>query len=239
MFVRKLNGEALFSLLIIATLLAGCNVGATPAPTIDVNAINTNIVGTTIAQLSVQFTETALAMPSPTALPSNTPIPIQTFALPTADGASPTVGTPPTVSFNATPLPGFTPLASPVPAGATLALGDACSNSAFEGDVTVPDGTIFKPGDDFVKVWKLRNTGNCTWDDGFTLVFIAGDRAIDPVDFTFKKSGDFVAPGEAINIGIKLTAPLKPGDYAGHWRMRNDKGYYFGTILSVYFTVKK
>jgi hypothetical protein len=48
-----------------------------------------------------------------------------------------------------------------------------------------------------------------------------------------------VSSGESINIGIKLTAPLANGDYQGHWRMRNDQGFYFGTILSVYFTVKK
>jgi hypothetical protein len=226
-------------LLALALILAGCNFGATAEPTQDVNAVNTSIVGTTVAQLSIQFTQTARAIPSPTFSPTNTAQP-----LPSTAGTSVTpsaLGTPPTISFNATsasPLPGFTPLASPTRAGATAALGDECSNNVFEGDVTIPDGTILEPGTDFVKQWAIRNTGNCTWDDGFFLVFIGGDRAIDPYDFEFKKPEDFVAPGESINIGIRLTAPLAEGDYQGHWRMRNDRGYYFGTILSVYFTVQ-
>ena len=232
MFSRKHSGQKLSLLLIVGLILAGCNFGATPAPTQDINAVSTSIIGTTVAQLSIQFTQTALAVPSPTSSPTNTAASLPTFSLPTA-------GAIPTISFNSTPLPGFTQLASPPPAGATTSLGDACNNSAFEGDVTVPDGTVFKPGVDFVKQWALRNTGTCTWDDGFTLVFIAGDRAIDPYDFVFKKAEDFVSGGEAINIGIRLTAPLAEGDYQGHWRMRNDQGYYFGTILSVYFTVKK
>lgn len=239
MFSRKHIGQKLSLLLIVGLILAGCNFGATPAPTQDINAISTSIIGTTVAQLSIQFTQTALAAPSPTSLPTNTAASLPTFSLPTLGSESPTAGAIPTISFNSTPLPGFTQLASPPPAGATTSLGDACNNSAFEGDVTVPDGTVFKPGVDFVKQWALRNTGTCTWDDGFTLVFIAGDRAIDPYDFVFKKAEDFVSGGEAINIGIRLTAPLAVGDYQGHWRMRNDQGYYFGTILSVYFTVKK
>lgn len=237
MFFRKKIGQKLLLLLTIGSILAGCNFGATPAPTQDIDAINTSIVGTTVAQLSIQLTQTARAVPSPTSSPTNTAESLPTFSLPTVGGESLTPGALPTISFNSTPLPGFTQLASPAPAGPTNSLGDACNNSAFEGDVTVPDGTVFRPGVDFVKQWALRNTGTCTWDDGFVLVFIAGDRAIDPRDFVFKKAEDFVSGGEAINIGIQLTAPLADGDYQGHWRMRNDQGYYFGTILSVYFTV--
>ena len=239
MLVRKPLRRIAPFLIGVSLILAGCNLGATPAPTQDLNAINTSIVGTTVAQLSSQMTGTAQALPTftSTPAPTNTIASIATVAS-TASIASPAGGIP-TISFNSTPLPGFTALAPATQAGATLALGDECSNSSFEGDVTIPDGTILKPGEDFVKIWAIKNTGNCTWDDGFSLVFFAGDKAIDPYDFTFKKPEDFVSPGEGINIAIKLTAPLKPGDYQGHWKMKNDKGYFFGTILSVYFTVKK
>lgn len=238
MFVRKPLQRIIPVLMGLSLIVAGCNFGATPAPTQDINALNTSIVGTTVAQLSSQATATALAVPSATTAPTNTSAPVPTFALNTAEGPSPTGGIP-TLSFNATPLPGFTPLASATQAAATAALGDSCSNSAFEGDITVPDGTVFKPGQDFVKTWAIRNTGTCQWDEGFALVFVGGDTAIDPYDYEFKKTKDIVTSGQGINISIKLTAPLAPGDYQGHWRMRNDKGYYFGTYLSVYFTVKK
>lgn len=241
MFARKLSREVSLVVLAAALILAGCNVGATPAPTVDVDAINTAAVATAMGQLSAQLTMTALAAPSPTPEPTNTSISLPTVALPTADGLSTLApGALPTLSFNSTPIAGFTQVAPTVIAGGpTAALGDACDNNVFEGDVTIPDGSVLKPGEDFHKVWAIRNTGNCTWDEGYALVFIAGDQAIDPVNFEFKKSSDFVAPGAGINVGVPLTAPLANGSYQGHWRMRNDKGFYFGTVLSVYFEVKK
>lgn len=228
---------------LIFVLLTACNVGATPAPTVDVSAINTAAVQTAMGQLSAQFTQTALAAPSATSMPTNTAQPVTTLA--TANGAAPTTsGVLPTVSFNNTPnatlLPGFTPLASPLPpSGPTSSLGDECNNNVYQGDVTIPDGTVMKPGEDFIKTWAIKNTGSCTWDEGYTLVFIGGDRAIDPVDFEIKRKSDFVAPGAGVNMSIPLTAPLKEGKYQGTWKMRTDAGFYFGWPLTVVFEVKK
>lgn len=222
--------------------LTGCNVGAAPSPTLDINAINTAIVGTTVAQFSAQFTQTALAAPTNTPPPTETAQSLPTFALPTSDSSNaiPTISFDATTAAGATSIPGFTQLASPAVPAATQPLGDACSNSVFEGDITIPDGTVLKGGEDFQKIWKIRNTGNCTWDDGYALVYIGGSNPdLDPYNFEFKKSSDFVAGGEAVNIAINLTAPCAPGKYEGTWRMRNDQGYYFGTYLSVYIEVKE
>jgi hypothetical protein len=155
---------------------------------------------------------------------------------------SPTVsGVLPTVSFNSTPvtnntpLPGFTQLvSSPVAPAATSSLGDACDNNVFVSDVTIPDGTVVSPGVNFDKVWSVKNTGSCTWDDGYTLVYIGGSNPnLDPYNFEFKTKDDFVASGATANLGLTLTTPCTPGDYEGTWRMRNDKGYYFGTYMTV------
>jgi hypothetical protein len=205
---------------------------------LDVNAINTAIVGTTIAQFSEQFTQTALAAPTNTPVPTDTPIPLPTFDLPTADAnalptfslVSPTTGS---------GLPGFTQIAPTSGVAATSALGDACNNNVFEGDITIPDGSVLAPGFDFQKVWKIRNSGTCIWDEGYSLVYIGGSTPnLDPPNFDFKKSSDFVSAGEAVNLGVNLTTPCTPGLYEGHWRMRNDQGFYFGSIISVYVEVK-
>jgi hypothetical protein len=195
-----------------------------------------------MGQLAAQFTQTALAAPTNTPVPTNTAIPLATFPQGTTTGGIPTV------SFNSTPttpLPGFTALPTTgAAAGApTQSLGDACDNSAFEGDVTIPDGSVIEGGTNFQKVWALRNTGTCTWDDGYTLVYIAGSgTALDPYNYRFGAGGDdddFVAGGESINMTLNLTAPCAHGEYEGHWRMRNDRGSYFGTVLSVYIEVKE
>ena len=241
MFVRKPMRRAIYALLTAALFLASCTLGATPAPTVDINAINTAAVETAMGQLSAQFTQTALAAPSVTPPPTNTAISLPTFAQPTtAGGTVPTVaGAIPTVSFNATPLPGFTALPSPQPAAPTVSLGDSCNNSAFEADVTIPDGSVLPAGQNFDKVWKIRNTGTCAWDEGYALVYIGGSTPnLDPVNFQFKNANDFVAGGEAIDIPIRLTTPCAVGKYEGHWRMRSDSGYYFGTTVSVYVEVQ-
>lgn len=247
MFVRKSMRQAVITLVTAALVLTACNMGATPAPTVDVNAINTAAVATAMGQLSAQFTQTALAGPTATTAPTSTAVNLPTFALPTTGtvstttGALPTTsGALPTLSFNTTPVAGFTQLASPAApvGGATQSLGDACNNSAFEADVTIPDNTVLKPGENFQKIWAIKNTGTCTWDEGYALVYIAGsDPNLDPYNYEFKKSSDFVLGGSSVNIAVNLTTPCKPGKYEGHWRMRSDSGYYFGTVVSVYVEV--
>jgi hypothetical protein len=250
MFSSKYTRLVLLLALTAVLLLASCNVGAAPVPTTDVNALSTALVGTTVAQLSVQLTQTAQAVPTKSSTPSATVTTLPALTLPTLNSgvASPTtdVSALPTFSFLNTPVPGANTPIGGTPAvilptqQATAALGDACNNNVFEGDVTIPDGTILKPGEDFTKVWAVRNTGNCTWDEGYKLVYVGGSTPnLDPVNFEFKKSDDFVSPGEGVNLGIKLTTPLAEGKYEGHWRMQSDSGFYFGTILSVYVEVKK
>lgn len=242
MFSKRSTRQTWLILLTAALLLTACNVGAAPAPTLDINAMNTAIVGTTVAQLSVQFTQTALSIPTNTAVPAVTQTPITTFVLPTLDissVASPTIDTAalPTFSFVNTPVAGFTTVPVLPTAAGTAALGDACDNLVFEGDITVLDGETVKAGTDVQKIWAIKNTGTCTWDDGYALVRFAGSPEIGNGSFEFKKSDDFVIPGKGINIGVWLDVPCTPGKYEGHFRMRNDRGYYFGSILSVYFTV--
>lgn len=242
MFFRKSLRQAMFLFTTAALVLTACTMGATPAPTVDVNAINTAAVATAMGQLSAQFTQTAAAAPTATAMPTDTAAALPSL-LPTTSGALPTVSfntntTP--VAGNTTPLAGFTPFSTvPPAAGPTSALGDSCNNSSFQGDVTIPDGSVLKPGEDFQKTWALKNTGSCTWDEGYALVYIGGSKPdLDPYTLEFKKKSDFVASGTTVNISVNLTAPCTPGKYEGTWRMRSDSGYYFGTALSVYIEVK-
>lgn len=260
MLVRKFPRRTLIILLTAALTLAACNMGATPAPTADLNAINTAAVATAMGQISAQFTETALAAPSSTPQATDTTIPLATFALPTTSAGSPVAGGGlPTVSFNSTqttnttpntnttPLAGFTPIGSPVAPAATQSLGDACNNNVFVADVTIPDGTIFqdsnprggRPGSDFQKVWRVQNTGTCKWDEGYTLAFIGGDDDLNPKSVIFDSTDDFVDPGETADLGVNLTAPKFPGKYTASWRMQADNGAFFGTPLTILIEVKE
>ncbi|MGE5464802.1 MAG: NBR1-Ig-like domain-containing protein [Syntrophothermus sp.] len=242
MFVRKSLRRAALVLTLAAALIASCSGGAAAEPTVDINAINTAAVETAMGQLSAQFTQTALAAPTATTISTNTALPLPTFALPGSGTGSPAPASSalPTVSFNSTattPLAGFTPLATTAAGGSTgptSSLGDACDNSSFVSDVTIPDNSVIDPGVNFTKTWAVKNTGSCTWDEGYVLTYIGGSSPnLDPVNLPLKEKDQFVAGGETANLSVQLTTPCTPGDYQGTWRMRNDKGYYFGTPLTV------
>jgi hypothetical protein len=226
MQLKKLGWTA--TLLLLAAGLASCNIGKSPEPTTDVSAIYTSAAATTIAQLNAQQTQTAQAIPptplaSPTALPSLTSLPTSPFG---------TSGTP--FVFN-TPNP-LTPFASPV-VGTPPPVGSSCNNSAFVADVTIADGTVMKPGNDFEKVWRIQNTGTCTWDDGYVLVYLGG--SLDGHNVPIKEKKDFVEPGKTHDFGVDLTAPLTPNTYEDCWKMKDDHGFFFGTYLCVKIEVKK
>lgn len=202
----------LAALFLLPVILTACNMGATPAPTQDVGAIQTQAMQLVVTQFAMQQTQTAMAV-SPTPLPSFTP-PVSV-----TPGAFPT------------PAAGLTPLASPV---ATL-IGDKCHQSAFVADVTVPDGTEFKPGEDFEKAWSIQNTGSCMWDDGYVLKYLGGK--LDGYDVPIDQTREFVKPGEIREFKVNLTAPLAEGYYEDCWKMVDDGGYFFGTPLCVKIVV--
>lgn len=101
-----------------------------------------------------------------------------------------------------------------------------CTNkAAFVQDVTVPDNSIIAPGRPFEKVWRLRNTGSCTWTTDYALVFTSGHRmgASSPVRLLAE-----VEPGSAVDLKASLTAPAGYGTYRGHWHLQDGKGQPFG-----------
>src|ERR1043165_7998784 len=53
-------------------------------------------------------------------------------------------------------FPSFPPL-SPVPVS-------RCDSAAFVSDVTYPDASNVPLGGAFTKIWRLQNTGTCTWN---------------------------------------------------------------------------
>jgi hypothetical protein len=224
-------------LLTTTLILTACNVGATAAPTVDINAINTAALGTAMAQISAQQTMTALAAPTFTPSPTTPPPTLATVALPTTAGALPTVSFNTTAVANTAPAVGFTAVGGAPPVGATAAIGSVCNNLAYLADATIPDGTVFDGGEDFKKTWQVQNTGSCKWDEGYKLVYMGGDDELDPVSVRLQ-GDDFIGPGAVGELSVDLTAPLKAGRYTCTWQMQADNGEFFGTELTVLIEVK-
>jgi len=210
--------------------LAACGGQKGPEPT----QIDPAVVFTSAAQtVVVQLTQTAMAA-SPTPQATDTAIPVP----PTA--TNPVVNTPisPNLPTATVGIGLFTPLPSATAFGLPTQPGSQCDNAVFVEDITVSDGTTMKPGEDFTKVWRIKNSGTCAWDEGYSLAFAAGDP-LDGQAWVIKNRKDFVEAGATVDIGIKMTAHIALGDYTGSWRMKNDRGYFFGELVSVIIKVVK
>jgi hypothetical protein len=199
-----------FVSLVVMALLAAC-APATPAePTPDVNAIRTSAAYTVVAEITL-----------------------------TAAAFTPTVAPQPTETFTPEPIPptetsAFTTDPTQAALGTPAALCDDYSFDPITVDVTIPDGTPMTANQEFVKTWKIKNTGNCTWGDGYGLVYSYGERMSgDPVTLSA-----VVQPGQEVEISVNFKAPSKIGEYTSAWQMANANGITFGKAVFVKIVVQ-
>jgi len=190
-------------IVLLAVMLAACAPATTSAPTPDAALISTAAAQTVIANFTLTAAAwTATPLPPPTETPTSLSLPTASIEAATA---IPT-------------LPGGTP-------GATQGvLCDRYSWIDATVDVNVPDNTQMTPGQDFVKTWKIKNAGSCTWGAGYTVIYSG---------YTDKMSGvpqpinSVVAPGQEIEISVQFKAPTKIGEYVSAWTLSNPKGIPF------------
>jgi len=195
-------------LVAIASLLYACGPTAPVAPTIDVNAIHTAAAETVI----VEFTQTAQAVP-------------------------PTSAATATQAASLTPAPTTQPSQTAIPTNnpfEVTATEIPCDNAIWVADVTVPDGTELTPGQDFVKTWRIRNTGSCTWGTGYTVIYAFGER----MSGVAEPLTGAVAPGEEAEVSVRLKAPDATGQYSSTWRMANASNFPFGENFFVLIVVR-
>lgn len=228
-----------------AVILSACNLGATPAPAEDPGAIQTQAFNLVATQAAAQQTQTAQALP-PAALPTNTPL-----ATPTL-GGFPTFaafgGTNTPFAFN-TQQPGFTPqtaatIVPTVGAYATIVTSYGCNDGWMISESAPYDGATILIGKEFKKSWDLLNTGTCTWDEGYSFSF-RPEFSSSPEgasigyyskDEVLGKNSVFTKPGEKRTFTVNLKAPNKKGEYIWSWRLKDDAGILFGSLVFIKFT---
>ncbi len=97
--------------------------------------------------------------------------------------------------------------------------------ASFVLDVTVPDDTLFRPGETFEKIWRVRNEGTCTWGTDYSLVFVSGDRFGAGSSQLFTSTA---APGQTIDLAMQMQAPGSGGTYISNWQFKDPSGRQFG-----------
>jgi len=133
-----------------------------------------------------------------------------------------------------TAAPTNTPVPTVSPTYAGTSTPSTCDNMKFVSDSTVPDNTPMTAGQDFVKTWKVLNTGTCSWTTSYSIIFGWGETKMGGLTTSLTS---VVAPNTEAEISITLKAPTKSGTYHSYWRLRNNNGYPFGTNLSVVIVV--
>ena len=92
-------------------------------------------------------------------------------------------------------------------------------------DLSIPDGTIFSPGQYFTKTWRLVNLGSCIWTDNYSLVWFSGSELGTTQSVNLDTQ---VYPGDSIDISVDLIAPSYPGIHQSNWKLKNEDGALFG-----------
>lgn len=173
--------------------------------TITVRSFNTGGNASEPAAISITVTPAGGATTAPSVAPSvQSPRPVTPGSVPSA--TAPTTGT-----------------AAATPAG-------ACTNAAaFVTDVTVPDGTALAAGQTFNKIWRVRNTGTCTWGTGYQFVFVGGESMTTATAAVVPDT----APNATADLLIPMAAPASPGTHSGRWQLKSATGQTFGPQVNV------
>lgn len=88
------------------------------------------------------------------------------------------------------------------------------------GDVTIPPGTRFAEPQEFIKVWRVRNSGTCTWTPGHYLLhsvngWTSGESLSLP---------GAIQPGAVVDLPAWLAAPKGAGSYTSEWQLLDANG---------------
>jgi hypothetical protein len=204
----KINRGLIAALLLATFVLSAC---AAATPTEDPAIKITQIAAT----IQAEFTQNAALTPSatPTLEPTATP----TMEPPTATPEVTEVFPTPTTNMSAG-------IQSDVP-----------DNSVFGADVTIPDGTIVKPGSTVVKIWSIKNTGTTTWKTAYRLSYLDGLK--DAKEALYVHLPNEVKPGMSVQVTVTFTAPSELGTYNSYWKLVNSDGQIFGQMVSMKIVV--
>lgn len=169
-----------------------------------------------LAALTLSLLLSACAADQPTTatpppVPTTPPAPAITIVPPTATPPAPTES----------PIPTTIPTATPAP---------PCTNdSIFVGDLTIPDGKQFLPGQAETKKWSVRNSGTCDWGAGYRLVLVGGEALGAPGEAALYPA----RAGAEGTWEVPMTAPDAPGVYTGRWQARDPEGNLFGAVVFI------
>jgi len=210
---------SLFPFLLLL-LLAGCNLPHSPTGTPDQMA-------TSFAGLAQTATQVALRRQVER---------IQTEIALLTQTATPTPPGEPSSAITETPQPFDTQTEMPYSSSTPTRYIPPCNMAEYINDMTISDGAILSPNVPFIKTWRVKNTGSCTWTTSYRLVLTSGDQMGAASSVSIDKT---VYPDQTVDLSISMTAPKKEGNYRGNWQLQTASGAIFSDVFYVEINVKK
>lgn len=123
------------------------------------------------------------------------------------------------------PTPAPAPVPPPAPVAPTpIPASNSCTlDAAFVADVTIPDGTSVGATQALNKVWRMRNTGTCTWDNSSVLRFVGGFKMAAPDIVNIPTT----PAGATVDIALQAYAPAQAGTFQSVWQLVYQPGALF------------
>lgn len=104
---------------------------------------------------------------------------------------------------------------------------------AGEDEYIAEPARVLPPGKHFYKVWRIRNSGTCPWDERYKLVYFTGSE----FGASHSVPLPYTPPNKTIEIIVEMVAPQEPGHYEGVWRLQAPSGKFFGWYHDVVIKV--
>jgi hypothetical protein len=136
---------------------------------------------------------------------------------------------PPTAAVTPTAEPSATPavVSTSIPRPTENA---GCSNLlAYIKDLTIPDGSMFSPGESIDKRWQVENQGTCNWNSRYSLRLTGGD----PMGAASEQSLFPALAGNQAVIRINFKAPAEGGKYRSSWQAYSPDSKAFGDPIFI------
>lgn len=152
---------------------------------------------------------------------------ISVIATQEVQNSSPTIVSSPTFTLSPTdtatpaPTPTEPPTSTPIPTPTP-----GCTNQAeFLRHLSIPDNVRLLNDTYFAKVWRVKNSGTCTWDENYRLVFASGEMMASLPEIPLPQ---IVNPGDTVDIKVILMSPKLADTYTSTWMLQDPNGTAFG-----------
>nr|XP_028703494.1 uncharacterized protein C6orf106 homolog isoform X1 [Macaca mulatta] len=105
---------------------------------------------------------------------------------------------------------------------------------SFVEDVTIGEGESIPPDTQFVKTWRIQNSGAEAWLPGVCLKYVGGDQ-FGLVNVVIVRA---LEPLKIADVSVQMCSSSRAGMYQGQWWMCTATGLCYGDVIWVILSVE-